>query len=119
MRENAATQTEAVITHGFPPYYAYLEHPDGRWYATWMTRTEPKTERGHPWHVHADYSSEERLEFKGAEGWFTAVYGMRNWDFDTLEEAVDFFMHERLAPRLKGDYHIVQGHLPEPTMQDG
>jgi hypothetical protein len=102
-----------ATTHGAPPFFAYLEHPEGKWYAVWMTRTEPRTSSGHPWHVHAEYSSEERLAFKRAPGWYTAPYGMRNWDFDTLEEAADHFVRERLTPRFKNGYTLVEGHLAE------
>ncbi len=117
MTERTTTRKAEEVSHGFPPYYAYLEHPDGRWYATWMTQSQPRTERGHPWHVHADYSSEDRLHFTRADDWFTAPYGMRNWDFDTLEEAVDFFLRERLQARLGRGYQLVQGHLPEAGQQ--
>lgn len=107
------TQVKSTATaHSEPPYYAYLEHPDGRWYAVWMTHTQPRTPSGHPWHVHADYSSEERLEFKRAANWHTAPYGMRNWDFDTVEEATAFFTRERLTPRLKHGYAVVEGQTP-------
>ena len=37
------------LPHGF------FRHPDGSWYRLWITRSEPKTPRGHPWHVHANY----------------------------------------------------------------
>ena len=113
MTERTPARKAGGVSHGFPPYYAYLEHPDGRWYATWMTQTQPRTERGHPWHVHADYSTEDRLHFTRADDWFTAQYGMRNWNFDTLEEALDFFLRERLQTRLAHGYRLVQGHLPD------
>lgn len=106
------TTDGGAVRHGEPPYFAYLEHPDGRWYATWMTHTQPRTERGHPWHVHADYSSETRMSFQRGGDWPLALYGMRNWDFDTLEEAVAFLVRERLAPRLAAGYQVVEGRLP-------
>lgn len=115
MRERATPSKAEGVSHGPPPYYAYLEHPDGRWYATWMTHTEPRTERGHPWHVHADYSTEKRLRLSRDDNWFMAQYGMRNWDFDRLEEAVGFFLRERLQARLERGYRLVQAHLPEAS----
>src|SRR5690242_20663265 len=37
------------------PIHAFFRHPDGSWYRLWITHTEPKTPRGHIWHVHASY----------------------------------------------------------------
>lgn len=113
MTESTTVQGGEAVTRGGPPYYAYLEHPDGRWYATWMTHTQPRTERGHLWHVHAEYSTEARMRFQRAADWHTAAYGTRNWDFDTLEEAADFFVAQRLTPRLAAGYRVVAGRLPE------
>jgi hypothetical protein len=48
----------SLITHGNPPYHAYLEHTDGSWYMVWMTETFPKTERGHRFHVHSNHDLE-------------------------------------------------------------
>jgi len=113
MQNDIATQATDGITRGAPPYYAYLEHPDGRWYAAWITHTSPRTERGHPWHVHADYSREDRLRFTGQGDWYAAPYGMGNWDFNSVEDATRNFLEERLRPRLGAGYQLVQGHLPE------
>ncbi len=104
---------QRTVTRGFPPFFAYLEHPDGRWYAVWMTRTEPRSQRGHPWHVHADYSSEDRMRFGLAHDWYQATYGMRNWDFDTVEEAATSFWTERVQPRLQHGYQIRAAHLAD------
>ena len=38
-----------------PAYFAHFSHKDGSWYRLWITHTRPKTERGHPWHLHASY----------------------------------------------------------------
>lgn len=115
MQDNVGAKAAEGTTRGAPPYYAYLEHPDGRWYAVWMTQTQPRTERGHPWHVHADYSREDRLHFTAQGEWYTAPYGMGNWDFDSVEDAIQNFLEDRLQPRLEGGYQLVQGYLPQES----
>ncbi len=40
----------------YDPVFAHFRPPDGSWYRLWITHTPPKTERGHPWHVHASYA---------------------------------------------------------------
>jgi hypothetical protein len=102
-----------AVSRGFPPFHAYLEHPDGRWYAVWMTRTEPRTQRGHPWHVHVDFGRRDRLYPAFAGDWHLAAYGMRNWDYDTLEESAEAFYRERLLPRLEHGYQLMSGHLAQ------
>jgi GH35 family endo-1,4-beta-xylanase len=101
-----------MIRHGEPPYYAYFEHPDGSWYMVWMTETYPKTERGHRFHVHSNYDKlgvvRPNLEIK----WYEQSYGMKNWDFDTFEDAVAHFYHERFLPRMEHGYRLVMGNIP-------
>lgn len=102
----------SMVRHGEPPYYAYFEHPDGSWYMVWMTETYPKTERGHRFHVHSNYDKlgvvRPNLEIK----WYEQSYGMKNWDFHTLEDAVAHFYHERFLPRMEHEYRLVMGNIP-------
>jgi len=102
-----------LITHSGPPYYAYFEHTDGSWYMLWMTYTEPKTEHGHPWHVHTTYDKLGAVKPNLEARWYEQPYGMKNWDFDTLEEAVFYFYHKRYLLRLRHGYRLVIGNIPE------
>jgi hypothetical protein len=106
------------IVHEEPPYYAYFQHDDGSWYMLWMTQTDPKTERGHEWHVHASYdkygSTSPNLESK----WYERPYGTANWDFDSLESAIDHFYKERFLLRLKHGYELIMANIPEEWIMD-
>ena len=86
-------------------YYVALRHPDGRWYRLWMTNTEPKTGRGHPWHVHANYDLSWTVEPRSGDDWFERPYGISNWDFNTYEQALDAFL-ERFEMRLGHGYAV-------------
>src|SRR5438045_8017143 len=82
------------------PYYAHFEHPDGSWYLLWVTHTQPQTERGHPWHVHASFDKHGGIQpVISAEGWNMGAYGMHNWDFDDEAAAVSAFS-ERMQLRF-------------------
>ncbi|HET9223141.1 MAG TPA: hypothetical protein VFO07_11580 [Roseiflexaceae bacterium] len=95
------------------PYYAHFEHDDGSWYLLWITHSQPKTERGHPWHVHASFDKHGGLQpVPGGEGWNMGPYGMHNWDFDGEDQALKEF-GERLRARLDRGYRIVRAQLPE------
>jgi hypothetical protein len=106
-------QEAPQIRHSNPPYYAYFERADGSWYMLWMTHAQPKTRRGHPWHVHATYDKHGATKPNLSSPWFEQPYGMRNWAFDTLEEAVEHFYHERYLLRLARGYKLVVGNIPE------
>lgn len=100
------------VTRGDPPYHAYFEHEDGSWYMLWMTRSAPKTERGHPWHVHVTLDKHGTMKPVLASRWFEQPYGAYNWDFDTLDEAIEHFLEERYLPRIERGYRLVTGHIP-------
>ena len=95
------------------PFYAHFEHPDGSWYLLWVTHTYPRTERGHPWHVHASFDKHGGLQpVVSSQGWNMAPYGMHNWDFDAESEALAAF-GERMRARFDHGYRIVRARLPE------
>jgi hypothetical protein len=102
-----------LVTHNPPPYYAYFEHPDGSWYMLWMTRTDPKTERGHQWHVHATYDKFGAMRPNLEIRWYEQPYGINNRDFDTLDDAVSHFYNERYLTRVEHGYRLVLGNVPE------
>jgi hypothetical protein len=98
------------------PYYAHFEHDDGSWYLLWVTHSQPKTERGHPWHVHASFDKHGGLQpVPGAEGWNMGPYGMHNWDFDGEDQALKEF-DQRLHARLDRGYRVVRAQLPEKNV---
>ena len=106
------------IAHGDPPYYAYFEHQDGSWYMLWMTRTQPKTSHGHRWHVHASYDK-HRTSLPNLESkWHEKPYGMRNWDFSSLDDAAKHFHEERFLLRLKHGYQLVVANIPEDWLPE-
>src|SRR5437870_3869785 len=67
--------------------HAFFRHPDGSWYRLWMTHSEPKTPRGHPWHVHANYDKSGSMAPVAGVEWYEQPYGIANWDFDSEEDA--------------------------------
>jgi hypothetical protein len=93
--------------------YAHFEHPDGSWYRLWITHTEPKTERGHPWHLHASYDKTGTLAPVPNAAWHEAAYGMANWDFDEEAEVRRAFQ-ERAQERLAHGYRLLEGLLLQP-----
>ena len=94
------------------PYYAHLEHPDGSWYLLWVTQTQPRTARGHAWHVHASFDKQGGLQPVVGPGWNMGAYGMHNWDFDDQASALREF-DERFQKRLEHGYRVVRAQLPE------
>jgi hypothetical protein len=95
------------------PYFAQFEHADGSWYLLWVTHTRPRTERGHPWHVHASFDKHGALQPVASSGDPSlAPYGMHNWDFDAEDEAIRAF-EERMHARLDHGYQIARSRLPE------
>lgn len=92
------------------PYYAAFRHPDSRWYRLWMTHTQPKTGRGHPWHVHASYDLQGTTEPSRESGWFNAPYGISNWDFNCYEDAIEEFMR-RFQQRIDHGYTVQETNL--------
>jgi hypothetical protein len=95
------------------PYYAHFEHPDGSWYLLWITHTQPRTARGHPWHVHASFDKHGGIQpAVGGGEWNMAPYGMHNWDFDEEADALKEF-DERFQTRLEHGYTVVRARLPE------
>lgn len=90
------------------PRYAHFTHPDGSWYRLWMTHSEPKTERGHPYHLHATYDKTGTLAPVPGANWREQPYGMANWDFDTESQAQEAFT-ERANERLAHGYELREG----------
>lgn len=84
---------------------AHFDHPDGSWYRLWITHSEPKTERGHRWHLHATYDKSGTLTPVVDSRWYEQPYGMANWDFDTQEEAVAAFQ-QRIEERIAHGYKL-------------
>lgn len=100
------------------PYYAHFEHPDGSWYLLWVTHTQPKTARGHAWHVHASFDKYGGTQpVVSSEGWAMGPYGMHNWDFDEERAALDEF-NRRFQTRLEHGYTVVRARLPEQQAGD-
>ena len=101
------------------PYYAHFEHPDGSWYLLWVTHTQPRTARGHSWHVHATFDKHGGIQpAVGSGDWNMGAYGMHNWDFDEEATALAEF-RERYQARLDHDYHVVREQLPEQRSEIG
>lgn len=94
------------------PLYAHFRHPDGSWYRLWITRSTPKTERGHPWHLHASYDKSGTIAPIEGTRWYEQPYGMADWSFDTEEEARAAF-RARARERLEHGYELRDGVLPE------
>ena len=94
------------------PVYALFKHPDGSWYRLWITHTAPKTERGHPWHLHATYDKTGTLAPVADTSWHEQPYGMANWDFDAEEDARAAF-RDRAKERLAHGYELREGAIPE------
>lgn len=90
--------------------YALFTHKDGSWYRLWMTHTTPKTERGHPWHLHASYDKSGTLAPIEGTQWYEQPYGMSDWTFDTEEDALAAY-RERANERLEHGYLLAEGHL--------
>jgi hypothetical protein len=97
------------------PVFAHFTHPDGSWYRLWITRSEPKTERGHPWHLHANYDKSGTMAPVAGTHWHAQPYGMANWDFETEEEALAAF-RERAEERGKHGYELREGAIPAPPL---
>src|SRR5579871_5945457 len=93
------------------PTYALFRHPNGSWYRLWITRTEPKTERGHPWHLHASFDKTGTVAPIADTPWYEQPYGMANWDFDSEAEAVRAF-RERSQERREHGYELREGAIP-------
>jgi hypothetical protein len=93
------------------PIYAFFRHPEGSWYRLWITHTAPKTARGHPWHVHANYDKSGTTAPVAGVAWYTQPYGMANWPFDTRADALAEF-HRRSADRLDNGYELREGAIP-------
>lgn len=94
------------------PVYAHFRHSDGSWYRLWMTYTQPKTERGHPWHLHATYDKTGTIAPVAGTRWYEEAYGMANWDFDSEGEALEAF-RSRANDRLAHGYELREGAIPE------
>ena len=92
--------------------YAHFSHPDGSWYRLWITQSQPKTARGHPWHLHASYDKTGTVAPIAGTRWYEQPYGMSNWDFDTETEALAAF-RRRAAERLVHGRELREGSLPE------
>jgi hypothetical protein len=105
--------SERKIIHDKPPYYAYFEQPDGSWYMLWMTSSQPKTQRGHNWHVHASFDKYKTSLPNLESGWYEKPYGMSNWNFDSFEKALEYFYEERFLLRLKHGYKLLVANIPE------
>ncbi|HBY93044.1 MAG TPA: hypothetical protein DEP84_03615 [Chloroflexi bacterium] len=99
------------ISYGVPPYYAYFEHTSGHWYMVWMTRTFPKTSRGHPWHVHIRWSKMGAPRPNRDWSWWERPWGRANRDFYDPNAAVIEFFYNRYLPRIMHGYRLVQGHI--------
>lgn len=94
------------------PVYAHFRHADGSWYRLWITHAEPKTARGHTWHLHATYDKTGTIAPIAGTSWYEQPYGMANWDFDTEEEARAAF-RKRAEERLEHGYELREGSIPE------
>jgi hypothetical protein len=100
------------------PVFAFFRHPDGSWYRLWVTHTEPKTARGHEWHVHASYDKTGASAPVAGVRWYEQPYGMANWDFDTEADALAEY-RRRAAERREHGYELLEGSVPEPPPENG
>ena len=101
-----------MITDVKTPIFAHFTHPDGSWYRLWVTRSTPKTERGHPWHLHANYDKTGTIAPVAGTRWYEQPYGMANWDFESEDDAIVAFQ-ARAKERLDHDYELREGAIPE------
>lgn len=92
--------------------FAHFSHADGSWYRLWVTHTEPKTERGHPWHLHASYDKSGTLAPIAGTDWYDQAYGMSNWDYQSEDEVRAAFAM-RADERLEHGYEVREGKLPD------
>lgn len=93
------------------PVHALFRHPDGSWYRLWITQSKPKTERGHKWHLHATYDKTGTMAPVAGTKWYEQPYGMSDWDFDDIDEALTAF-RERAQERLAHGYELREGAIP-------
>ena len=100
------------------PVFAFFRHPDGSWYRLWVTHSEPRTARGHPWHLHATYDKSGATAPVAGTRWFEQPYGTANWDFDTEATALAEF-RARARERLEHGYDLLEGAVPEPPPEGG
>ena len=101
-------------------HFANFTHPDGSWYRLWISHSQPKTERGHPWHLHASYDKSGTIAPVAGTRWYEQPYGMSNWDFAAEDQALAAF-RSRAAERLKHGYELREGTIPRtpPDAQAG
>ena len=76
-----------------------------------MTHSDPKTPRGHEWHVHASYDKAGSTAPVAGVAWFEQPYGMANWDFDSRAEALAEF-RRRAQDRIAHGYELREGSVP-------
>ena len=93
-------------------HFAHFTHPDGSWYRLWITHSQPKTERGHPWHLHASYDKSGTIAPVAGTRWYEQPYGMSNWDFAEEADAIAAF-RTRSSERLKHGYELREGAIAE------
>jgi hypothetical protein len=92
--------------------YAHFEHDDGSWYLLWVTHTQPRSARGHPWHVHVSFDKYGGTQpVASSSGWSMGPYGMHNWDFDSEAAALEDF-DRRYQARIDHGYRVVRAQLP-------
>jgi hypothetical protein len=84
----------------------------------WMTRTQPKTQRGHQWHVHASFDKYRTSLPNLQSRWYEKPYGISDWDFGSFEEAADYFYKERFLLRLKHGYELIVANIPESWLPE-
>ena len=109
-REPEPESESEIESESEPCYHAEFRHPDGRWYRLWMTRTEPKTGRGHPWHVHASYDLGGTMQPGEEHGWTEQAYGIKNWDFYAYDDALAAFV-ERFQRRIDHGYTVAETNM--------
>lgn len=100
------------------PLFAMFRHPDGSWYRLWITHSQPKTERGHAWHLHASYDKTGTVAPIAGTLWYEQPYGMSDWAFDAEDEALAAFL-ERAQERLAHGYALREGAIPGPPDTSG
>ncbi|MBC8101728.1 MAG: hypothetical protein H7Z41_03985 [Cytophagales bacterium] len=103
------TQTRPLLQS---PIFAHFTHPDGSWYRLWITHSIPKTERGHPWHLHATYDKSGTLAPVAGTRWYEQTYGMANWDFGSDDDVLVSF-RARAQERLDHGYELREGAIPD------
>ena len=102
-------------------FYAVFEK-GVQWYYLWTTETEPKTTRGHKFHVHADYDLVGNTILVLSKNWYRKLFGIMNHDFNDRTEMIEDFLR-LVDKRMDRGFQLrkSESNLPgrlQPTLFD-